>query len=77
MEQAELLYDLAPGETVTVQCKELAYLNAALKEKRCFLDPGSHVVILLHDNAYSHIENAMKQMILKLKWEFLAYAAYL
>lgn len=72
MELAELLYDLGHGETVIVQCKELAYLNAALKEKRCFLD----VVILQHDNTYSHIEIAMKQMILKLKWEFLAYAAY-
>ena len=51
-------------------------LNQALREKRPEYQKRQHKVILLHDNAPSHIAKPVKETIEAFSWKILPHAAY-
>ena len=51
-------------------------LNQALYEKRSKYQKRQHKVILLYDNAPSHITKLVKETIEAFDWEILSHAAY-
>ena len=68
---------LKPGETVnTNRCQRSIDLNPALQEKRPDYRRRKHKIILLHNNAPSHIAKWVKETIKTFTWEILAHAAY-
>jgi len=68
---------LKPGETVNIErYRQMINLNQALCEKRPEYQKRQHKMILLHDNAPSHIAKLVKEMIEAFGWEILSHAAY-
>jgi len=68
---------LKPGETINTERyqQQMINLNQALCEKRLKYQKRQHKVILLHDNAPSHITKLVKEMIEAFGWEILSHAA--
>jgi len=78
-QKAVVYYEiLKPDQTVTgdLYQQQLIHLSWALREKRPEYETRQHKVILLHDNARSHVTKAVKETLEALRWEVLPHAAY-
>ena len=73
-----IYYELKPGETVNTERyrQQIINLNQVLCEKRPEHQKRQHKMILLHDNALSHIAKLVKETIEAFGWEILSHAAY-
>ena len=69
---------LKPNETITTERyqQQLERLNDNLMQKRPSIASNRRKVILLHDNARSHVAIAVKQTLIDLEWEVLPHPAY-
>ena len=69
---------LKPNETITTERyqQQLERLNDNLMQKRSSIASNRRKVILLHDNARSHVAIAVKQTLIDLEWEVLPHPAY-
>jgi len=79
-DQKDVIYYelLKPGETINTERyrQQMINLNQALCEKQPKYQKRQHKVILLHDNAPSHIAKLIKETIEAFDWEILSLAAY-
>lgn len=67
-----------PEETVTGERYSYPYrLSQEFKKKAPFLGKGSHLVVLLLDNARPHVAKVTQKIITKIGWEVLPHPAYL
>ena len=69
---------LKPNKTITgiLYQTQLLRLNRALKEKRAHYYSRHDKIILLHDNARSHVAAPVKTYLETLKWEILPHPSY-
>ena len=69
---------LKPNETITEAFyrTQLMRLSRVLKEKRAHYFSRHDKIILLHDNARSHVTEPVKTYLETLKWEILPYPPY-
>ena len=69
---------LHPKQTVNAQLysQQLRNLNEKIAEKRPGPGHGNRKIILLHDNARSHVALATQNTIIELGWEVMAHPAY-
>jgi len=69
---------LKPNETIIVVLywTQLIRLSRALKEKRAHYYSRHDKIILLHDNARSHVAAPVKTYLETLKWEVLLHPPY-
>jgi len=77
--QGVVYYELLrPNESITGDRYQLQLnrLNEALLEKRPAVASNRRKVMLLHDNARSHVAKAVKKTLMQLEWEVLPHPAY-
>jgi len=67
---------LKSNQTVAKRYQQLIELNRALKQKCLIIAQRKRKMILLHDNARSHIAKVIKDTLSALQWEVLPHAAY-
>jgi len=75
-QEGVLYYELLrPNETVTADRyqQKLCRLSDELMQKRSFVANNRHKVILLHDNARSHVAKSMKPTFLNGKYSCIQY----
>jgi len=67
---------LKPGDSITGDRLQLIRLNRALREKWPEYEQRHNKVILLHDNARSHVAKIVKKYLETLKWHVLPHSPY-
>jgi len=77
--QSVVYYELLrPNESITGDRYQLQLncLNEALLEKRPAVASNQRKVMLLHDNARSHVAKAIKETLMQLEWKIFPHPAY-
>jgi len=71
-------YELLKSNQTIAKCyqQQLIELNRALNQKRLIIVQKKPKVIVLHDNARSHVAKVIKDMLSALQWEVLPHTAY-
>jgi len=69
---------LKPGDSITGDRYrlQLIHLSCALREKQPEYEQRHDKVILLHDNARSHVVKVVKKYLETLKWDVLSHLPY-